>query len=1179
VPEPTQAPVVQCVSPANGAVGVLLSLTELKFKLTDYQGDLMNYTVTTSPNIGSDSSANKGNGTYTVSVSGLQYSTTYTWHVNVTDGAHWTNETFHFTARNPPEYWWDNRWLYRKPITIDHTMVAANLTDFPVLINVTDTNLAAKAQSDGDDIAFADYYGYKLDHEIEFYNGISGRLIAWVRIPDLSSTTDTIIYIYYGSPLSGEGNYFAVWDSGFLAVHHLSEASGTHYDSTSNNNDGTPFGNLNQGIAGHIDGADDFDGVNDDVELPQVFTSESQFTMEAWFYAEAGSEFNAGYIVSQFAGTPFVGSMFNVYHNTSLQFFINSASTATPVSLGTWYYVGGTFDGTTGRLYINGIMITQFAANLTWPSARMYIGDRADRTRHWSGLIDEVRVSNIPRSANWIRTCYYNQYDPSGFYTVGEEEVGGTPAEAPIVYNPSPADGETSVSVYLLELSFNLTDYQSNLMNYTVTTIPYIGSGSGTNVGNGKYTVPVNYLTYSTTYTWYVNVTDGTNWTSETFQFTTGSRPEYWWDNRWQYRKPIVIDHTKVAANLTNFPVLIDLTDADLAAKVQSDGDDIAFADQSGNKLDHEIEFYSGTSGRLIAWVRIPNLSSTADTTIYMYYGNPDALNQENVEGVWNSNFLAVHHLSETSGTHYDSTANNNDGTPAGGLNQNVTGQIDGADYFDKVDDHVTLPRVFTSETRFTMEAWIYTETGARYFISQWSATPSPGSGVFIQVGSTGTSIEMYINGVSQGGFSISLNTWYHIVATYDGTVCLIYRNGINLVSKASTAPTWPSQGLCIGDRSTFDRQFHGIIDEVRLSNVARSSGWILTCYNNQFNPSSFYTILTEEQAPPTQTAVFVSPGSMDIVVDSDCVVYIEVAYVQDLYAWELQLSYNQTILNVTYVLVVTGGLNEPTQIYHNLTDQTNGRLWWAVSTTSPTTLGISYDRHAILEIHFHTLTAGTSNLDLYGTLLSNSTLNPIVHEVANGSITVRGIMEIDLMVTSINILNHGCSIYRNDTYVDGTAYYYPVEVTVFNNGTAAAGSFYVRLEVYWISGSLSEDSAEILVSGLAPGASIVVNFTSLFHPLNVGYYRLTATVDSRNDVAENKETNNAQVLDNVMVTVIGDINGDGMVNVLDAVTIAQAWDAASSDPQWNILADINHDGHVDILDASRISLHWGEKL
>jgi MSHA biogenesis protein MshQ len=85
-----------------------------------------------------------------------------------------------------------------------------------------------------------------------------------------------------------------------------------------------------------------------------------------------------------------------------------------------------------------------------------------------------------------------------------------------------------------------------------------------------------------------------------------------------------------VASDLVDFVVLINLTDADLAAKGQVYGDDIVFVDSDGQKLDHEIEYYNGTSGTLVAWVRIPSLSSTVDTTIYMYYGNADAFNQEN---------------------------------------------------------------------------------------------------------------------------------------------------------------------------------------------------------------------------------------------------------------------------------------------------------------------------------------------------------------------------------------------------------------------------------------------------------------------------------------------------------------------------------------------------------------------
>jgi len=122
-----------------------------------------------------------------------------------------------------------------------------------------------------------------------------------------------------------------------------------------------------------------------------------------------------------------------------------------------------------------------------------------------------------------------------------------------------------------------------------------------------------------------------------------------WWNHDWSYRKLITINHTKVATDLLNFAVLIDVTDADLASKAQSDGDDIVFSDSSGTKLNHEIEFYNGTNGQLTAWVKVPTLSSTVDTVLYMYYGNPSVSSQENVAGTWDSNYVLVQHLSESS--------------------------------------------------------------------------------------------------------------------------------------------------------------------------------------------------------------------------------------------------------------------------------------------------------------------------------------------------------------------------------------------------------------------------------------------------------------------------------------------------------------------------------------------------
>jgi hypothetical protein len=416
-------------------------------------------------------------------------------------------------------------------------------------------------------------------------------------------------------------------------------------------------------------------------------------------------------------------------------------------------------------------------------------------------------------------------------------------------------------------------------------------------------------------------------------------------------------------------------------------------------------------------------------------------------------------------------------------------------------------------------------------------------------------------------------------VGTFNNPSINLYVNGV-LVSSATksgkilSSDKAPLRIGCRGTGTGTERYLTGFLDEVRISKIARSSSWISTCYNNQNDPSTFYTVGAVETI--LQPTMRIDPATTEVFLNADCTVYVEMDNVEDLYAWEFQLNYSQTILDLTSCAVVPGGLNEPTHTFYSVTDEANGHVWFAVSTTRPTITGISYIQHAIFELQFHAIGIGTSDIHLYGTILSDSHALPIPHEVVDGNVTVSGGYP-DLETTSVNVLDHGCSIYAGDTYVNGSEYYYPTEVTIHNAGVTAAGPFYVRLDVYWINGSLSENTTEMLVSGLAEGASITVNFTALFRPLHTGYYRLTATADSRNQVVEADETNNIFVLDNVPVAVIGDVNGDKEVNILDGVTLSLAWAATPSNPRWNIKADINHDEHVDILDAARASLHWGE--
>ena len=86
------APILTNPQPPDGERDVPMDLSELKFTLKDYQGEAMEYIVETSPDIGSAHMTGVHDGTYTVPVSGLTYGATYRWHVNVTDGAHWTRQ-------------------------------------------------------------------------------------------------------------------------------------------------------------------------------------------------------------------------------------------------------------------------------------------------------------------------------------------------------------------------------------------------------------------------------------------------------------------------------------------------------------------------------------------------------------------------------------------------------------------------------------------------------------------------------------------------------------------------------------------------------------------------------------------------------------------------------------------------------------------------------------------------------------------------------------------------------------------------------------------------------------------------------------------------------------------------------------------------------------------------------
>ncbi len=344
-----------------------------------------------------------------------------------------------------------------------------------------------------------------------------------------------------------------------------------------------------------------------------------------------------------------------------------------------------------------------------------------------------------------------------------------------------------------------------------------------------------------------------------------------WYNPLWAYRKKITIDSTFVDNDLSYFPVLVSTTDADLQVRAQLSGNDILFTDSAHTtKLNHEIEKYTNSTGELFAWVQVPSVvSSTPNTVIYMYYGYSGAADQQNVTSTWDDNgagnFKMVQHLWETTAgggsydDHLDSTLNNNDGEIAN-VTMDATGQIDGADEFDGSTATITVD---TSDSlnitdAITLEAWVYNDSGqssTRRIVMKTIPPQEKGYQMDIRTSDPGV-LNLYLSysggwrSINSGATYIDTDQWVHVAGTWSDVTdtASIYKNGtlVTSTSVADGAMVTSASTLTIGSTNASNHYFDGGIDEVRISNTARSAAWIKASFENQTATSTFINLDSE---------------------------------------------------------------------------------------------------------------------------------------------------------------------------------------------------------------------------------------------------------------------------------------------------------------------------------------------
>ena len=239
-----------------------------------------------------------------------------------------------------------------------------------------------------------------------------------------------------------------VWDENFSAVYHMAQdpsgGADCILDSTSNENHGTPGGSMTSGdlVDGGFGKAIDFDGSDDyincgsDSSLDDITakTIDIQFNPTGWGGNNSGrllSKSNA----SAYGWEIFLNSTYEYikFVQSTTGDYGNWASPEESIDLSTDYVLSVLYDRSSGgndpTMWIDGssVTVTEVVSPVgniqSDASSNLFIGYRNDDTRHFSGPISEVRISNVFRSDAWIKATYHALNDSLLTYSATDPDA------------------------------------------------------------------------------------------------------------------------------------------------------------------------------------------------------------------------------------------------------------------------------------------------------------------------------------------------------------------------------------------------------------------------------------------------------------------------------------------------------------------------------------------------------------------------------------------------------------------------------------------------------------------------------------------------------------------------------------------------------------------------------------
>ena len=320
------------------------------------------------------------------------------------------------------------------------------------------------------------------------------------------------------------------------------------------------------------------------------------------------------------------------------------------------------------------------------------------------------------------------------------------------------------------------------------------------------------------------------------------------WSDDWSGQKKIKFDTAGSGADLkeeiSQVPVLVRLHAGNFAhfLDVKDDASDLRFFAADGKTpLPAQIEKFDALNEIALIWVQVPKLAPGKSDSIWMKYGNPQPGTAPDAKTVYDANTVAVYHF-EAAGAPKDATGNANNATlsTAEPRPASIIGAGVGFSGTQKIIIPAS-PSLKFGDTGFTFSAWVKI------------AAPQRDAVLFArQDGADGVSLRLdqsklyariargeKVHETPRAG-DLAPGTWHHVALT-GGARVTIYVDGRE-AAKLDAATSAFAGDIVLGASAGGSDFFSGELDEVELSNVARSAGWISVEARSQGQDAKFVT-------------------------------------------------------------------------------------------------------------------------------------------------------------------------------------------------------------------------------------------------------------------------------------------------------------------------------------------------